>query len=81
MMEFCNGGDNLVDRMLTVNEVADLLHVHPSSVRRWQRSGELRSYRLGSKGSFRFKNEDIANFMRIAFRAEGATPSKGPAGR
>jgi excisionase family DNA binding protein len=60
----------LVDRMLTVSEVADLLRVHSSSVRRWQKSGELKSYRLGSKGSLRFKNEDILSFLQAASRAD-----------
>ena len=65
-MTFHDYGSKLVDRMLTVNEVADLLHVHPSSVRRWQKSGELKSYRLGCKGSLRFKNEDILDFIRVS---------------
>jgi excisionase family DNA binding protein len=63
----------LVERMLTVSEVADLLRVHSSSVRRWQKSGELKSYRLGSKGSLRFKNEDILSFLQAANRADGVS--------
>ena len=65
-MTFHNYRSKLVDPMLTVIEVADLLNVHPSSVRRWQKSGELKSYRLGCKGSLRFKNEDIQNFIRVS---------------
>lgn len=65
-MKIQNQGNRLVERMMTVNEVADLLHVHTSTVRRWQKSGELKSYRLGSKGSLRFKNEDISNFIKIS---------------
>jgi excisionase family DNA binding protein len=60
--------NELVERMMTVNEVADLLHAHSSSVRRWQRSGELKSYRLGSKGSLRFRHDDVLNFL-IEFSA------------
>ena len=30
-------GSELVYRMLTVNEVAHLLYVHPSTVRRWEK--------------------------------------------
>jgi excisionase family DNA binding protein len=51
------------DRMLTVNEVAHLLHVHPTTVRRWEKRGELRAYRLGSKGTIRFKKEDVQGFV------------------
>lgn len=65
-MQIQNHGNRLVETMMTVSEVADLLHVHTSTVRRWQKSGELQSYRLGPKGSIRFKNEDISNFVKIS---------------
>lgn len=54
----------LQERMLTVNEVAHLLHVHPNTVRRWQKQGVLKSYRVGLKGSIRFQREDISRFIR-----------------
>ena len=56
-------GSKLMDKMLTVNEVAYLLHVHPSTVRRWEKQGQLESYRLGPKGVIRFKMEDISKFI------------------
>ncbi len=55
--------DELLDRMLTVNEVAHLLNVHPGTVRRWEKKGQLRSYRLGPKQVIRFKREDISSFL------------------
>ena len=55
-----------LSKMLTVNEVAHLLHIHPSTVRRWEQQGQLKSYRLGPKGSIRFKGEDIVNFINRA---------------
>ena len=51
--------DELTDRMLTVNEVAYLLHVHHSTVRRWEKMGQLRSYRFGPRSVIRFKRQDI----------------------
>jgi len=57
--------DELVDRMLTLNEVAYLLHVHPSTVRRWEKNGQLRAYRLGPKNVIRFKREDVSDFLNI----------------
>ena len=44
-----------ITRMLTVDEVAYTLHVHPTTVRKWAKLGQLKSYRLGDKGNVRFK--------------------------
>ena len=58
-------GKEIIDRMLTVNEVAHLLHVHPGTVRRWEKQGQLKSYRLGPKGIIRFKSEDVSDFINL----------------
>ena len=42
------------NEVLTSNEVADLLKVHLSSVRRWSRLGKLKGYRLGGGGDWAF---------------------------
>ncbi len=57
--------DESLDRMLTLNEVAYLLHVHPGTIRRWEKNGQLRSYRLGPKNVIRFKREDVSDFLNI----------------
>ena len=62
--------DELLDRMLTLNEVAYLLHVHPSTVRRWEKNGQMRSFRLGPKSVIRFKMEDVFNFINLTNKAE-----------
>jgi excisionase family DNA binding protein len=62
--EFLQGG--LLDKMLTINDVAHLLNVHPSTVRRWEKEGQLQSYRFGAKGIIRFKKEDVFNFINQA---------------
>jgi len=61
-----SSGNSKLNKMLTVNEVADLLQVHTTTIRRWEREGHLKSYRLGPKGSIRFKNEDITEFIDSA---------------
>jgi len=55
---------DLPEKMLTVSDVAHLLNVHPSTVRRWEKEGQLKSYRFGAKGIIRFKREDIFNNCR-----------------
>ena len=52
-----------VDSMLTISEVAHLLNVHINTVRRWSNQGILKSYRIGSRGDRRFRQEDIDSFL------------------
>jgi len=52
-----------MDNMLTVREVADLLHVHPNTLRRWSNKGRIRAYRITPRGDRRFKREEIVRFL------------------
>ena len=45
--------------LLTVAQVARLLHIHPSTVRRWSSNGILASYRICARGDRRFRKEDV----------------------
>jgi len=58
-----NEGNQLPDRLLTVREVAGLLHVHTNTVRGWSDLGLIKSYRVGPRGDRRFKAKDIDNFI------------------
>ena len=51
------------DGMLTLKEVAELLHVHPNTLRRWSKDGRIQSYRIAPRGDRRFKQEEIARFL------------------
>jgi excisionase family DNA binding protein len=55
--------DDHMDDMLTVREVAQLLHVHPNTLRRWCNSGRIKAYRITPRGDRRFKREEIARFL------------------
>jgi excisionase family DNA binding protein len=44
---------------LATRDVARLLNVHPNTVRRWANNGTLKSYRIGSRGDRRFRQDDI----------------------
>jgi len=57
-------GNNLSPRqMLTVNEVAHLLHVHPNTIRLWSKIGTLKSYRIGKRRDYRFSLDDVETFL------------------
>jgi excisionase family DNA binding protein len=49
--------------MLTVQDVAHLLHIHVNTVRRWSDRGLIRAYRITRRGDRRFRQEDIARFL------------------
>jgi excisionase family DNA binding protein len=49
--------------MLTARELARFLNVHINTVRRWDASGMLKSYRIGARGDRRFSREDVALFL------------------
>jgi len=55
--------DNHMGNMLTIREVARLLHIHPNTLRRWSNRGRIRAYRITPRGDRRFKREDIARFL------------------
>jgi len=49
------------NKILTVQEVADILRVHPSTISRYAKSGELKSYLMGSRRLF--KKDDVWVFF------------------
>jgi len=60
--------------MLTVNEVAAVLRVHPRSVQRWARAGRFASVRAGR--TYRIPHADVLRWMlsiRIAATQEEPT--------
>jgi excisionase family DNA binding protein len=64
--------------MLTVREVAWLLHVHPNTVRRWADRGMIRAYRITPRGDRRFRRQDIARFLAELDTGKGRSPAQNP---
>jgi len=55
--------DDTIGPMMTVREVAQLLHLHTNTVRRWADQGIIRAYRITRRGDRRFRQEDIVRFL------------------
>jgi excisionase family DNA binding protein len=52
-----------MSNMVTVREVARLLHVHLNTLRRMSNKGRVRVYRITSRGNRRYKRQEIVQFM------------------
>ena len=50
-------------KLLTTPEVAELLHIHINTVRKWSDRGILKSYRIGPRHERRFSILDIAEYL------------------
>jgi excisionase family DNA binding protein len=63
MVDIVAHGSIMPQRMLTVKEVASILNVHSSTVRRWESEGLLKSCRIGRRHIIRFNQEDVLDFL------------------
>ncbi|MDP2638425.1 MAG: helix-turn-helix domain-containing protein [Candidatus Levybacteria bacterium] len=53
-------------RLLNINQVAKILGVVPTTLRRWDKSGKLTAIRIGNKrgvGERRYRREDIIKII------------------
>jgi excisionase family DNA binding protein len=48
---------------LRTPEAAKYLGVHEETIRRWAREGTIPAAKLGNRGGFRFKREDLDRFL------------------
>jgi excisionase family DNA binding protein len=49
--------------LLTVRESAEILHVHPSTIRQWGNKGILKVWRITPRGDRRFSKDDILKVL------------------
>jgi excisionase family DNA binding protein len=62
--------------LLTVPEVATLLHIHCNTVRRWSDQGIIKAYRISARGDRRFKREDVYQFLTHFEESPNVFPTK-----
>ena len=48
---------------LTTEEAAEYLQVHVNTLRRWARDGVIPAAKLGNRGGFRFRRDDLDRFL------------------
>jgi excisionase family DNA binding protein len=63
-----------MEPFMTSEEIAELLHVDPATIRRLVTKGELSAYRIGSE--YRFARSDLDDYLqrqRIVARADGGS--------
>jgi len=49
--------------ILTMQQVCELLNVHPNTLRNWDNNGILKAIRFGSRRDRRYKKEDILKIL------------------
>ncbi len=54
---------NNEEQLLTLEDVADRLKISVSTVRRWVKSNELKSIKIGNRGQYRISLEDLEEFL------------------
>ena len=51
-------------KLLTIQQAAELLGVHPNTMRNLDNKGELRAIRFGARGDRRYLKKDIESYLK-----------------
>ncbi len=49
--------------LITIQEAAEMLGLHPETLRRWDRSGKLRAVKVNERGDRRYAKDDILKLL------------------
>jgi len=55
-------------KLLKLSEAAELLNVHPNTLRKWDKKGILKAVRFGERGDRRYRKEDIEKMLNKTAR-------------
>jgi excisionase family DNA binding protein len=66
--------EHITGSMLTVTDVAKMLHAHSNVIKRWADRGVITSYRINHRGDCRFRYEDIMSFFAEMNTNHGVPP-------
>ncbi len=69
-----------VVKLLTISQAAELLGIHPNTLRKWADEGLVPHTKFPGSRYRRFKREDIERFEREHLHRGGATTDKGEQG-
>ncbi len=53
-----------MNELMTTSEVAQMLHIHINTARRWANKGVLKSVRIGPRQDRRFRRVDIEALLK-----------------
>lgn len=58
--------NNDLSEYLTMQEVVNILKVHPNTLRNWDKEGTLKAVRIGKRNIRRWKKTDILKFLETS---------------
>jgi len=64
--------DSARGALVSVAQAADLLGVHPNTIRSWTEAGRLPAYRINARGDRRFRRGDVERLLHEGSPAESA---------
>ena len=50
--------------LLKLSEAAELLNVHPNTLRKWDKKGILKAVRFGERGDRRYRKLDVERLIK-----------------
>jgi excisionase family DNA binding protein len=53
-----------MDALLTIEQAAEMLHVHPETLRRWDKDGKFPAVIINERGHRRYRGDDIKKFLQ-----------------
>lgn len=51
------------NKLLKLSEAAEILNVHPNTLRKWDRKGILKAVRFGERKDRRYRKEDVMKLV------------------